>query len=197
MQSTQKEQRKTDLEEESDEIVLACSVDDPESFVYIVRRYEQPFLRKARKVLWSEEDVEDVVQEAFTKIYLNASRFKKVEGASFKSWGYTILMNTAFTKYRKRQRELGRSADLTPEHYEALPDNVHEESFRLETSDYVVSILAKMPEHLARMLELHFLRQRPQAEIALSEGVSLGAIKTRVHRAKAEFRALAEEFSPF
>ena len=187
----------TAVEEWSDEEVLAASVREPDVFVYLVRRYEEPLKRKARKVLYREEDIEDVVQEAFTKIYLNAHRFERVEGARFKSWAYTILMNTALTKYRKVMRDFGRTAELTPEHYETLPDDVHEESFRLELSDYVISIFAKMPETLARVLELHFVKGLPQAEIAEAEQVSVGAVKTRVHRAKAEFRRLAERYAPY
>ena len=178
----------------SDEDILAFSVDEPDLFVHIVRRYEDAFTRKALKVLWSEEDGEDVVQETFTKIYVHADRFKKVEGASFKSWGYTILMNTVFTRYRKKKKLYERTVELTPEHYESLPDTVHEESFGLELSDSILTIFAKMPEHLARVLDMHFLKQVPQQTIAEQEGVSVGAIKTRVHRAKAEFRALSEQF---
>jgi len=180
-----------------DEVLLARSVDEPDLFVHIVRRYEAAFIRKAHKVLWNDDDVTDVVQETFTKIYLHAHRFREVEGASFKSWGYTILMNTAFTTYRKRKRELGHTIELEPEHYEALADSVHEETFHLELSNYALSIFAKMPEQLSRVLELHFLKDLPQQVIAEREGVTVGAIKTRVHRAKHEFRRLADQFSPF
>jgi len=189
--------RDTNIEDWADELVLKHSLKNPDLFVFIVRRYEAAFLRKARTVLTREEDVEDVVQETFTKIYLHARTFRSVEGASFKSWGYRILMNTAFTKYRRVMRELGKTVELTPEHYEALPDDAHEESFRLELSDYVVSIFAKMPEQLARVLELHFIQGLPQPLIAEKEEVSVGAIKTRVHRAKAVFRKLAEQYSPY
>lgn len=175
----------------SDEAILARAVIEPDVFVYIVRRYEDAFLRKVRKVVWSPEDAEDIVQETFTKIYLNAARFKTVEGATFKSWGYTILMNTAFTKYQKKVKEASRTAELAPEHYENLPDMSHKESFGLELGDMVLSIFAKMPEHLSRVLELHFLKQIPQQVIAEQEGVAVGTIKTRVHRAKAYFRELA------
>ena len=180
-----------------DEVILSRSINEPDIFVFIVRRYEAAFMRKAQKVLWSKEDAEDVVQEAFTKIYLNAGRFKKVEGASFKSWGYTVLMNTAFTKYRKVMKGRERTADMEPEHYENLPDNVFEESFGLEMKDAVFSILIKMPEHLARVLNLHFIKGLPQQDIADIEGVSVGAVKTRVHRAKAQFKKLADQYTPF
>lgn len=181
----------------SDEKILSRSIQEPDLFVVIVRRYEDAFLRKVKKVLWTKEDAEDVVQEAFTKIYLNAGRFKTVEGACFKSWGYTILMNTAFTKYRKVMKKNEHTAEITTEHYENLPDNAHEESFGLEVRDAVYSVLIRMPEHLARVLELHFIKQLPQQVIAEKEGVSVGAIKTRVHRAKLQFKELADNYSPF
>lgn len=186
-----------DIDTWTDEEVLEASLRDPDFFVYLVRRYEEPFLRKARSVLYKREDAEDVVQETFTKIYLHAPRFKKVEGARFQSWGYRILMNTAFTKYRSVMRDRGKTAELLPEHYEQLADDSHEETFHLELSDYVISIFAKMPDHLVRVLELHFIQELPQQEIAEREGTSVGAIKTRVHRAKAHFRKLAEQYSPY
>jgi len=179
----------------TDEVVLAHSIQNPDVFVYLVRRYEDVFLRKVIKIVWNKEDAEDVVQKAFTKIYLNAVRFKKVEGASFKSWAYTILMNTAYTKYQKRKKELSRTVDLLPEQYENLSTKEHENSFGLESSDRVLSILAKMPEHLSRVLELHFLKQIPQQAIAEYEGIEVGTIKTRAHRAKAQFRKLVEQYT--
>jgi len=185
------------LEDKSDEELLALSVSNPDLFVYIVRRYEEAFKRKVRKIVYTEEDVEDVVQDAFTKIYLHAERFKQMEGASFKSWGYTIVMNTACTLYRKKQRETSRRAPIAPEIYEKLPDTVHEESFGLELSDVVLSVFSKMPEQLSRVLSRHFLQQVPQQVIADEEGVSVGAIKTRVHRAKAQFRELQEAYAPY
>ncbi len=179
-----------------DEVLLASSVEDPEVFAHIVRRYEDAFLRKVRKVVWVREDAEDIVQETFVRIYKNAGKFREVEGASFKSWAYTILMNTACTRYRKTTRERERRVDVAVEQYESLPDIMHEESFGREKPDYVYSVFSRMPEQLRKVLELYFIKGLPQQMIAEEEGVSVGAIKTRVHRAKAEFKRLAEQ-QPF
>jgi RNA polymerase sigma-70 factor (ECF subfamily) len=187
----------TDTSNYTDEHVLAQSIENPDAFAVLVSRYEQAFARKARMVLRNEEDVEDVVQETFVKIYSAAGRFRKVEGASFKSWGYRILMNTSFTRYKKRMNELGRTAELTPEHFESLQDEDETPVFKLELSDYVLCIFSKMPEQLVKALDMHFLQGLPQQDIAEREGVTVGAIKTRVHRAKAEFRAIAEQYSRF
>lgn len=173
-----------------DEEILASSIAHPSLFVHLVRRYEAPFLRKARSIVHDENEAEDIVQEAFAKIYLNAKKFKVVEGASFSSWGYRILVNTALTHYMKRKREHGTRADLEPEIMELLPDKNLRQFEKRTVEDEVSSILTRMPEPLARALSNFMLEGKSQEEIAKIEGVSVGAIKTRVHRAKQEFKRI-------
>ena len=91
-------------EDRSDEELLALSAAHPSLFALLVRKYEEPFLRKAQSIIRDPHEAEDIVQEAFTKIYLNANRFKVVEGAQFSSWGYRILINTALTHYARKKK---------------------------------------------------------------------------------------------
>ncbi len=179
------------LSDYSDEEILELSIRMPSVFSVLLDRYQDAFLRKVESILHSREDSEDVVQEAFTKIYLNANKFKVVEGASFKSWGYRIVINTALTCYQTLKKRNAVTADLDPEFYEMLPDlrNMHEEK---EIRDVVVSVLARMPGTMSRALRLHIIERRPQEEVAEMEGVSVGALKTRIHRAKKEFKLIAK-----
>jgi len=66
--------------EKSDEELLKVSLSHPSLFALLVRKYQEPFLRKAQGIVREREEAEDIVQEAFTKIYLNAGKFKKQEG---------------------------------------------------------------------------------------------------------------------
>lgn len=172
----------------SDEELLSLSLERPSLFALLVKKYEAPFMRKAMSIVHSQEEAEDVVQEAFTKIYLNAKKFKKVEGATFSSWGYRILINTALTHYMKKKRERGVRADLEPEILELIPDKDLKQFEKKELTDHVASVLTRMPDVFARALAAFFLEGKTQEEMAKQEGVSVGAIKTRVHRAKEEFR---------
>ena len=179
--------------DQSDEEILFLSIKHPDLFEEILNRYQAAFLRKAFSVLRNQEDAEEVVQEAFSKIYLYADRFKVQEGASFKSWGYKILLNTSFTKYQKVKRERGSRANLDPEFYEMLQDKKSRQFEKQEVSDYVISILSRIPEHLSRALHLHVIDGLPQEEVARIEGISVGAVKTRVHRAKKAFKKVDGE----
>jgi len=189
------EGQENETETRSDEEVLALSIKHPKEFEVLLLRYQDAFVRKAEGIVRSREEAEDIVQEAFAKIYLNAGRFKVVPGASFKSWGYRILINTALTHYQKRKRDWQVSAPLDPEYYEALPDTTMRQSEKGEARDYLISVLSKMPEHLSRILSLHFIQGKPQKEIAKEEGMSVGAVKTRIHRAKKEFKKVAADIN--
>jgi len=173
----------------SDEALLEASIESPSVFVHLVRRYEAPFLRKAKSIIYDEREAEDIVQDTFVKIYLNARKFKKQEGAQFSSWGYRILINTALTKYTKRKREFGVRVDLEPEIMELLPDKSGEFE-KKELSDEIASVLSHLPAPFAKVLTAFFIEGKPQEQIAKEEGVSVGAIKTRVHRAKKEFERM-------
>ena len=177
----------------TDAEVLARSRREPELFAVLVRRYEAPFLRRARAILRSPEDAEEVVQDAFTKIYLYADKYQPQEGASFSSWAYTVLTRVAFTRYAARRKEWGRVVELETEHYESLPDERAEFLEDLSIRDEVVAALAKLPETAARVLRLQFIEGKSQEEIAASEGFSVPAVKTRVHRAKKLFRRSYDE----
>jgi len=180
---------------QKDEDILVASLTHPSLFAKLVRKYEAPFKRKAMRIVHDEKEAEDVVQEAFVKIYLNARKFKVVEGAQFSSWGYRILINTALTHYMKRKKEWMVRADLDPEILELLPDASVEEFGKKELSDEIASVLVQMPPLFARALTAFFVEGKPQEEIAKIEGVSVGAIKTRVHRAKQEFERLYRAMS--
>ncbi|HEY4523206.1 MAG TPA: sigma factor, partial [Candidatus Paceibacterota bacterium] len=65
-----------DLSALTDHEVLLRSRREPELFALLVRRYESPLLRRARTILGSPEDAEEVVQDAFTKMYLYADRYQ-------------------------------------------------------------------------------------------------------------------------
>lgn len=171
----------------SDEEVLAASRKNPEVFGVLVDRYEAAFLRKAQSILHVREDSEEVVQDAFTRIYVYADRFVPQEGASFSSWAYAILIRLAFTRYQKMKKARGRTLDLDPEAYERLPD---QETFldSLKLQDEVLVAFSRIPEAAARILRLQFLEGKSQEEIAAAEGSTVSAVKTRVHRAKKLFK---------
>jgi RNA polymerase sigma-70 factor (ECF subfamily) len=183
----QEANHKTLLEEKaatmSDGELLSASRKDPAVFEILVDRYEAAFLRKARSILYSKEDAEEVVQDTFTRMYVYADKYTPQEGAQFSSWAYAILTRLAFTRYQKLKKQRGRTTEMDPEAYERIRDQ-SEVMTELTLQDEVLVALARIPEQAARVLRLQFLEGKSQEEIAESEDMSVAAVKTRVHRAK-------------
>ncbi len=175
-----------------DEEVLGASLTHPSLFALLVRKYEEPFLRKAKSIVHEQEEAEDIVQEAFAKIYMNAGKFKKQEGANFSSWAYRIVINTALTHYQKRKRHGLTNVALDEEIWALIPDKNLRQFEKSEFKDEIASVLTRMPDIFAKALSSFFIEGKSQEEMAREEGVSVGAIKTRVHRAKKEFKKVFE-----
>ncbi len=182
-----------DLAALSDAEVLSRAAKEPELFAVLVRRYEAALLRRARTILFSPEDAEEAVQDAFTKMYLYADKYHPQEGATFSSWAYTILNRVAYTKYRAKMSEFGKRADLLPEHYESLPDTRAEFLEDLSLRSEVLAALSKLPETAAKILRLQFIEGKSQEEIAHEERLSVPAVKTRIHRAKKLFKQIYDK----
>ena len=175
----------------TDEEVLERSQVEPWLFAVLLDRYQDAFMRKARSIVRNPLDAEEVVQDAFTKIYVNAHKFEVREGAKFSSWAYTILMNTAFTRYQKLVKQGERVANLDPEFEQLIGERKEHSGFE-QTRDAIDRILEKIPGHFAFVLRLHYLERWSHADIAAETGETVGTIKARIHRAKAAFRKEAD-----
>lgn len=182
-----------DARELDDETILTRCQAQPWLFAVLLERYQEPFLRKARGIIRNEEDAEEIVQDAFTKIYVNAEKFTPQEGAKFSSWAYRILMNTAFTRYQKRVKEGQRVVNLDPDFEHLLKDDATNTAPFDGRKDAIDRVLERMPEHFVYVLRLHYLERWSHADIANETGETVGTIKARIHRAKQAFRKEAKD----
>ncbi len=167
----------------SDQELLFSSIADPAVFARIVDRYQAPFIRKALTILGTDEDAQDVVQEAFVKIYLNAEKFEPRASAAFSSWAYKILLNTCYSHYKKHKRARG-DVSLDETLLVGDVDEVVEES-HLER---FLAVLSKIPASAARLLYPLVVEGKSYQDLARLEGVTDSTMRVRVHRAKSSFK---------
>ena len=175
----------------SDEEILVRSQAQPWLFRVLVDRYEAAFMRKARTIIFNPLEAEEVVQDTFTRIYVNASKFTPQEGAKFSSWAYRILMNTAFTRYQKLVKEGQRFSNIDPEFEQFIGEQANHSGFE-QRRDGIDRVLERIPGHFAYVLRLHYIERWRHADIADETGENVGTIKARIHRAKAAFRKEAK-----
>jgi len=188
-------QHKEEFRAKRDEDVLAASFKYPYLFELLVERYEEAFLRKAKSIVHHEEAARDIVQDTFVKIYLYGKKFKPVEGAKFSSWAYKVLINVCFLWYKKLKRERQFFSALDEDMEAVIPhDDSDSRALKLD-HDYLESLFGRLPETFARILRLYVIDQKDYKEIAEVEGVTEGAIKTRMHRARAQMKEEARKIS--
>ena len=176
-----------------DEEVLRASLDQPAMFEILMEKYQEPLLRAALRVVRGREEAEDIVQEAFVKMYKNADKFQKLDGIEFKSWAYKVTINTAITHYRKLKR--GEFLVEDPGVFqeaggEYLDTRV---SFAADAKAAVSRVLEKMPLHLRSVLHRYYMEDKSYRTIAKEENISIPTLKMRLFRAKKLFRKLNNE----
>lgn len=172
-----------------DEEILTRSLEAPRLFEHLVQKYQDGFLRTAFRILNSREEAEDATQDAFVKIYFNAKKFKKQEGIEFKSWAYKILFNTALTKYRRVKRTKA-DAEYNDSLLSVEDGHYNMELKKSRDQDLIESAFKQMPEDLSSILRQHYLEDRPYTEISANNGMSIGAIKMKLFRARKLFNEI-------
>jgi len=179
-------------EELSDRELVMRSLQNPRFFEEFVNRYQDVFLRTVMRVLKKKEEAEEVVQAAFVKIYFNANKYKKQPGVAFKSWAFRILLNCAFTRYRKIKKGINDVEYLDQLLY--LKDKNADLVFeRKESRDEIDSILQKMPDGLSGLIREHYLEDRPYVEIASSQNMTVPALKMKLFRARKKFKEVSDD----
>lgn len=176
-----------------DEEILEKSLENPRFFEYLVDKYKDSFLRTVTRILNDQEEARDVCQDAFLKIYVHAKKFKKQTGIEFKSWCFKILLNCAFSRYRKLKRSFGDASYEDQYLYAASTrDSVFENK---ECKEEIESVLKRMPEELGSLLADHYLEDKPYVDIAADRGLSLNAVKMKLFRARRVFKKSLAEIS--
>lgn len=183
--------KNADIRALGDAEVLKLSLDQPDVFRELVDRYQRAFVRKALSILGNPEDAYDVVQETFVRIYAHGKKFTPRAGATFSSWAYAILLNQAYSQYRKNKRARETSVVLDEESLEVIIDpGAALDHERKLSADHAAYLISRLPALLRRTVTLRFIQGKRDKDIAAIEGVTTGVIKTRIHRAKKALKKL-------
>jgi RNA polymerase sigma-70 factor (ECF subfamily) len=90
------------------QLIRGAQLGDAAAFEELVRQYDRPVLRLAIHLTGSQEDAQDIYQEAFLRAYINIGSFRFE--CSFYTWIYRIVTNLCLDHLRKRS---SRYRDLT------------------------------------------------------------------------------------
>ncbi len=184
---------------EADGLLARLRCGDEDASLILVERYRGRMLATARRMVRDDDLAADCVQDAF----LNA--FRMIHGfegrADLGTWLHRITVNAALMKLRARRRRPEQSIeDLMPEvgddgigGNDALIDHGAEVLIeRAGVQAAVRAAIARLPENLRTILILRDIEGLNTEEAAATLAISVGAAKTRLHRARLALKVLLE-----
>jgi RNA polymerase sigma-70 factor (ECF subfamily) len=179
-------------------LIAQLRAGDDAAFEQVVRTYGGRLLAVARRIVNSEEDARDAVQDAFLNAFRSLDRFEG--NAKLSTWLHRIVVNAALMKLRTRKRKPEQSIEgLLPSF---LDDGHHEERFqswdepvdklmeRAENRELVRKQIDLLPEGYRTVLVLRDIEGLDTEETAKVLGLSVNATKIRLHRARQALRTM-------
>lgn len=178
------------LENKSDEELVKLSLETADNFAYIIQLYEKKLFSYIYRITnVSKEEVEDILQDVFIKVYKNLNDFDM--GLKFSSWIYRIAHNQVISNYRaKKSRGEEVSFEINERVLEVLSSDLDME--KEVDFDYlrknINHILEKMDQKHSEILVLKFLEEKSYKEISDILKMPMGTVAVNISRAKKQFR---------
>lgn len=163
-----------------------------EGFAVLVRQYSEPLYWKVRRIVLNHEDANDVLQNAFLKIWNNLDTFQGKSALS--TWLYRIAINEALD-FVRRQKNVN-SATVSTEDEPGV-------AARLMGDDYfdgdeaqarLQEAVARLPEVQRTVFTLKYFDELKYSEISKILDTSEGALKASYHLAVKKITEFLQKF---
>jgi RNA polymerase sigma-70 factor (ECF subfamily) len=183
------------------EIVARARTGEEAAYRELVRRYERPVFSLIYRMVRNRELAEDLAQDTFVKV-LNALGSYRPE-FKFSSWVFKIANNVAIDQLRRRELDTlsleGSPHATTPEAIEATTlelgargESALDEVASRELGSEIERAIARLRPEYRSCILLRHVEDRSYEEIAEILDLPLGTVKTYIHRARHELRAMLE-----
>jgi RNA polymerase sigma-70 factor (ECF subfamily) len=170
--------------DESDDGLLAYIADgDRRAFAVLMDRHLDRAFSLARRVLNNKSDAEDVVQDAFLKVWQKAGQWQPGR-AQFSTWLYRVVVNRCLDLKRK---PVNASIDNVAEQSDDRPD-AYEDIAARQRQAKIAAAVADLPERQRTAIALSYTAGLSNAEAAASMEISVKAFESLLVRAKRELR---------
>ncbi len=167
------------------ELILLAREGKPEVFGVLMERYEKPLKRYlVRLTGWGEEEVEDILQEAFIKVYRHLNVYD--EQMKFSTWVYRITHNQAIDTIRSSQAKPFISSVSLDEIANLVADDEEiEKSLYLKNDlERVQQAIGDLPLQYREVLILRFIEEKSYEEIVDILKKPKGTVATLIARGK-------------
>ena len=165
-----------------------------EKYRVLVDRYSPMVFHVVRKFERDEDEAEELSQQIFVKTYEKLETFNRQ--SKFSSWLYSIAMNHCRDYAKNLRRENKRFSEMEPGYIESQADDEMTPHLNLEVKELKYLLMQAMLRLSSHYTEPFLLKYRDGISYeVMSEqlGVSVSALKVRVHRARKELKSILEK----
>lgn len=170
---------------------------DQAAFAELVELYQEKLFHMAYRMLNNRQEAEDVVQEAFLRVYNNLERYN--DAMKFSTWIYRIATNLCIDRLRKRKPIYSLDAESSDyeglDGYSMIPsdDRTPESELLLsETQRIIHQAIDTLPPKYKTVMILRYIHELSLQEVGDILNMPVTTIKTRVHRGREFLRKKLE-----
>ena len=188
--------------EATDDALVASTLrGDEEAFAVLFERYRRHVARIGGRFFSQVEQIEEIIQDSFTKAYFALNTYHGTHAASFKAWLSQIAINCCYDQLRRTQRQ----PPLT--FIDVTDSEGHDPGVQLRAAgaaadieraaisrDLAVKLLSRLSAEDRLVLTLLDVEGFSVAEISDITGWSGSKVKVRAHRARAHLRRILQKF---
>ncbi|HEX8723646.1 MAG TPA: sigma-70 family RNA polymerase sigma factor [Pyrinomonadaceae bacterium] len=171
---------------------------DEAAFEELFRRHRRRVALIASRFFRERHQIEEVVQESFTKAFLALGDFTNCRDASFAAWLARISFNACYDELRRQKRRPeGALEDVTEEeaaHLRERARGASDAEGRAVSRDLAAKLLARLGPEDRFVLVMLDAEGLSVAEIAGLLGWTASKVKVRAHRARAHLRRVLGKF---
>jgi len=174
--------------------VAAIAAGDETAFEQLFERYRRHIARVAGRFFAQREQMEEIIQDSFTKAYFALGSYHGTHAASFKAWLTQIAVNSCYDQLRRTRRRPEQSIDINDNesHQFATQLGALDAASDVERTavsrDLAEKLLARLRPDDRMVLTLLDVEGFSVAEIAEMTNWSVSKVKVRAHRARAHLR---------
>jgi RNA polymerase sigma factor (sigma-70 family) len=168
-------------------LVSACTKGDSRAQRALFDKFAPKMLSICKRYIPNGEESEDVLQDAFVKIFQKIGDFKQ-EG-SLEGWMRRIVVNTALDAIRKNKKWLGVAQVEAVENQVSFDDN----AFDNMDVNHLLQMINEMPDGYRVVFNMFAIEGYSHKEIADTLGVSENTSKSQYSRARAFLRTQIEQ----
>lgn len=165
------------------EWLLAARKGDADAFGRVVEAFQKPVFNLCYRMLGNSEDAEDAAQESFWRAFQGLPKYDFQR--SFGTWMLSIAAHYCIDRLRRKRPVLLSLDSLLPE--DDAPDETpgpEAQTHRKQEQEAVQTLLAHLGREERAMIVMRYWHDMSYEEIAHALRVSVGAVKSRLHRAR-------------